>query len=106
MHQNAYPAFERAAENSPLNVEGNTIFYVKLSYLCNESNDFRWYDLHHIWASWLARGSVSLNVLQEMGEWESTEMVRRYAHLAPEQFHSYAKVVDNVLNGTFTAQGV
>jgi integrase len=59
--------------------------------------DFRWHDLRHTWASWLAQGGVPLNVIQEMGAWESTEMVKRYAHLAPEQFKKHAEVVDVLL---------
>jgi len=66
--------------------------------------DFRWHDLRHTWASWLTQQGVPLNVIQEMGAWESAEMVRRYAHLAPEQFTQHAKVVDDLLNGTSTAQ--
>ncbi|HEU5046441.1 MAG TPA: site-specific integrase [Rickettsiales bacterium] len=66
--------------------------------------DFRWHDLRHTWASWLAQGGVSLNVIQEMGAWESVEMVRRYAHLAPEKFGKHAMIVDNMLQDTIPAQ--
>jgi integrase len=66
--------------------------------------DFRWHDLRHTWASWLAQNGVPLNVIQEMGAWESAEMVRRYAHLAPEQFSQHARVVDDVLNSTNLTQ--
>lgn len=66
--------------------------------------NFRWHDLRHTWASWLTQKGVPLNVIQEMGAWESSEMVRRYAHLAPEQFAQHAKVVDDVLNGAYLAQ--
>jgi integrase len=66
--------------------------------------NFRWHDLRHTWASWLAQQGVPLNVLQEMGAWETPEMVQRYAHLAPEQFAQHARVVDDLLNGTSTAQ--
>ncbi|SEP80028.1 Phage integrase family protein [Nitrosomonas ureae] len=66
--------------------------------------DFRWHDLRHTWTSWLTQNGVPLNVIQEMGAWESAEMVRRYAHLAPEQFAQHARVVDDVLNGTNLAQ--
>jgi len=66
--------------------------------------DFRWHDLRHTWASWLTQNGVPLNVIQEMGAWESAEMVRRYAHLAPEQFAQHARVLDNVLNVTNLAQ--
>lgn len=61
--------------------------------------DFRWHDLRHTWASWLTQGGVPLNALQEMGAWQSSEMVRRYAHLAPEQFQRYAEVVDSLIGG-------
>ena len=66
--------------------------------------DFRWHDLRHTWASWLTQNGVPLNVIQEMGAWESAEMVRRYAHLAPEQFAQHARVLDGVLNVTNLAQ--
>ena len=45
---------------------------------------FRFHDLRHTWASWHIQNGTPLNVLQELGGWESIEMVRRYAHLAPE----------------------
>lgn len=66
--------------------------------------NFRWHDLRHTWASWLTQQGVPLNVIQEMGAWESAEMVRRYAHLAPEQFGRHARVVDDLLNDTSAAQ--
>jgi len=66
--------------------------------------DFRWHDLRHTWASWLTQNGVPLNVIQEMGAWESAEMVRRYAHLAPEQFAQHARVLDDVLRVTHLAQ--
>ncbi|MFC7289672.1 tyrosine-type recombinase/integrase [Herminiimonas glaciei] len=62
--------------------------------------NFRWHDLRHTWASWLTQQGVPLNVIQEMGAWESSEMVKRYAHLAPEQFAKHAQVLDGVLEGT------
>lgn len=43
--------------------------------------DFRWHDLRHTFASWHVQAGTPLNRLQELGAWESTEMVRRYAHL-------------------------
>ena len=49
-------------------------------------DDFRWHDLRHTWASWHAQNGTPLNVLQELGGWESPEMVRRYAHFDPVTF--------------------
>ncbi|WP_256207602.1 tyrosine-type recombinase/integrase [Nitrosomonas marina] len=66
--------------------------------------DFRWHDLRHTWASWLTQNGVPLNVIQEMGAWESAEMVRRYAHLAPAQFAIHARVVDFMFSGTNLTQ--
>ncbi|MBZ0125149.1 MAG: site-specific integrase [Rhodocyclaceae bacterium] len=65
--------------------------------------DFRWHDLRHTWASWLAQEGTPLNVLQELGGWESESMVRRYAHLAPPQLVEHAERLTARLGGTNTA---
>ena len=52
--------------------------------------NFRWHDLRHTWASWHVQLGTPLNVLQELGGWESVEMVRRYAHLAADHLMEYA----------------
>ena len=67
--------------------------------------NFRWHDLRHTWASWLIQSGTPMYELQEMGGWKSSEMVRRYAHLAPAQMAKHAEVVGNMLYGTITAQG-
>ena len=59
--------------------------------------DFRFHDLRHTWASWLIQSGVPLSVLQEMGGWESIEMVRRYAHLAPNYLTEHAKQMTQFL---------
>ncbi|MEQ1773742.1 MAG: site-specific integrase [Burkholderiales bacterium] len=69
-----------------------------------EITNFRWHDLRHTWASWLAQNGVPISDIQEMGAWESAEMVRRYAHLSPAHLAKRAEVVDNLL-GTNSAQG-
>ncbi|PWB40254.1 MAG: site-specific integrase [Rhodocyclales bacterium] len=51
--------------------------------------NFRWHDLRHTWASWHAQAGTPLHVLQELGGWESAEMVRRYAHLSTEHLAGY-----------------
>lgn len=75
--------------------------------------DFRWHDLRHTWASWHVQSGTPLFALQELGGWESPEMVRRYAHLSAEHLAPYAdrlcasQEVDESTgqnNGTFTAQ--
>ncbi|RFC40414.1 MAG: Site-specific recombinase XerD [Candidatus Nitrotoga sp. CP45] len=52
-------------------------------------DDFRWHDLRHTWASWHVQAGTPLHVLQELGGWESAEMVRRYAHLSSEHLAEY-----------------
>jgi integrase len=51
---------------------------------------FRWHDLRHTWASWHVQNGTPLFVLQELGGWESVEMVRRYAHLAADHLAPFA----------------
>ena len=58
--------------------------------------DFRFHDLRHTWASWLIQSGVPLSVLQEMGGWEAREMVRRYAHLAPNHLTEHARKIDDI----------
>ena len=53
--------------------------------------DFRWHDLRHTWASWHMQNGTPLFALQELGGWESAEMVRRYAHLAADHLAPYAE---------------
>ena len=56
-----------------------------------EIEDFRFHDLRHTWASWHAQNGTPLNILQEMGGWRSTEMVKRYAHLSTEHLLKYVE---------------
>ncbi len=54
----------------------------------------------------LIQSGVPLSVLQEMGGWESIEMVRRYAHLAPNHLTGHAGKIDEIFgnNDTNTTQ--
>jgi integrase len=58
--------------------------------------DFRWHDLRHTWASWHVQNGTPLFALQEMGGWESSEMVRRYAHLAADHLAPYAERLESL----------
>jgi len=60
--------------------------------------NFRFHDLRHTWASWLVQAGVPISVLQEMGGWESIEMVRRYAHMSPNHLTEHAKQIDSIFN--------
>ncbi|MBU2846077.1 site-specific integrase [Acidithiobacillus ferriphilus] len=68
--------------------------------------NFRWHDLRHTWASWHIQAGTPLFKLQEMGGWESMEMVLKYAHLAPEHLAAEALNIETILAGlgTFTSQ--
>lgn len=59
---------------------------------CREAGleGLRFHDLRHTWASWQVQAETPLSVLQEMGGWQSFEMVRRYAHLSPGHLRQYA----------------
>lgn len=86
----------------------NTHAWTKALEKANIRN-FRWHDLRHTWASWHVQAGTSLERLQEMGGWESVEMVRRYAHLAPEHLAVDSMRIDRVLSelhlhGTNTTQ--
>jgi integrase len=72
--------------------------------------NFRWHDLRHTWASWHVQNGTPLFALQELGGWESPEMVRRYAHLSADHLAPYAGrlksllAVPTVVDGTNMAQ--
>ena len=59
--------------------------------------DFRWHDLRHTWASWHVQAGTPLHVLQELGGWESVEMVRRYAHLSTDHLAEYVERMSGTL---------
>lgn len=55
--------------------------------------NFRWHDLRHTWASWHIQNGTPIHVLQELGAWESVEMVQRYAHLNSSHLAEYAEQI-------------
>lgn len=57
------------------------------------------YDNRHTWASIFIQNGVPLNEVQEMGAWNHPEMVKRYAHLAPQKPTGNARIVDQALSG-------
>lgn len=65
-----------------------------------EIKDFRWHDLRHTWASWMAQNGESLLEIMQGGGWSDTRMVKRYAHLAPEHLKkSFDKLSSKQLSG-------
>jgi integrase len=66
--------------------------------------NFRWHDLRHVWATWHVMAGTTMAELQELGAWKSGEMVRRYAHFAPEQLRvAAAKLATFSLRSTKAA---
>jgi integrase len=65
-------------------------------------DDFRWHDLRHTWASWHVQRGTPLHVLQELGGWESVEMVRRYGHLSGEHLAEYVTSMTAALRSVAT----
>ncbi len=96
---------EKTKEIRKMRVDGNTAWNAALIRAGIE--DFRFHDLRHTWASWLVQSGVPLSALQEMGGWESIEMVRRYAHLSPNHLTQHAAQIDVIFgkNGTNMSQG-
>lgn len=61
-------------------------------------DDFRWHDLRHTWASWHVQNGTPLNVLQELGGWESPQMVRRYAHFSAGHLAAYVSKLPSLIS--------
>ncbi len=59
--------------------------------------NFRWHDLRHTWASWHVQNGTTLQELQQLGAWESYEMVLRYAHLSSDHLKRAAERVTNCI---------
>lgn len=79
-----------------MRVDGNTAWNVSLKRA--GIDNFRFHDLRHTWASWLVQSGVPISALQEMGGWESIGMVKRYAHLSPNNLTQHTKQIDGILN--------
>ncbi|BEV16834.1 tyrosine-type recombinase/integrase [Herbaspirillum sp. DW155] len=62
--------------------------------------DFRWHDLRHTWASWHVQSGTPLLALQELGGWESAEMVRRYAHFSHLNLSTFVSNLPSVVIST------
>ncbi len=59
-------------------------------------------DLRHTWASWHVQNGTPLEVLKELGGWESLEMVMRYAHLGGDHLMEHAERITRTNHGTPT----
>lgn len=82
-------------KGQPLRIDSNSAW--RSALVRAGIRNFRFHDLRHTWASWHVQNGTGLAELQEMGGWESAEMVRRYAHLSPDHMHSHAEKLDSLL---------
>ena len=102
-----HPTHVFSYEGKPIRQVGTKAWYAALQRAGIE--DFRWHDLRHTWASWHVQQGTPLHALQELGGWESSEMVRRYAHFSADHLAPYAdrlcalRVVDDSCHGTNSA---
>jgi len=94
--QSTLPTGQKTELVRKLRVDSNTAWRLALTRA--GIDNFRFHDLRHTWASWLVQAGVPLTVLQEMGGWESIEMVQRYAHLAPRHLSAHAKQIDAIFS--------
>ena len=83
-----HPTHVFSYQGNPITQVSTKAWYAALARAGIE--DFRWHDLRHTWASWHVQQGTPLHALQELGGWESTEMVRRYAHFSSEHLAPYA----------------
>lgn len=82
-----HPTHVFSYRGNPIGMPNNSAWEKALKRAGIEN--FRWHDLRHTWASWHVQAGTPLHVLQELGGWESVEMVRRYAHLSSDHLADY-----------------
>lgn len=58
------------------------------------SDDFRFHDLRHTWASNHAQAGTPLLMLQKMGGWKTLAMLNKYSHLNAEHLTGVNSAVD------------
>ncbi len=65
-----------------------------------EINDFKWHDLRHCTASYLAMNGASLAEIAEVLGHKTLQMVKRYAHLSDGHVSSVVESMNNKLFGS------
>ncbi|MWN90988.1 tyrosine-type recombinase/integrase [Gilliamella sp. Pra-s65] len=80
-----------STNNNPLKDIDRRAFN-RATEICN-IEDFHFHDLRHTWASWHVQSGTPLFTLQELGGWETLEMVKKYAHLNAEHLSHFSNAV-------------
>ncbi|WP_407636922.1 tyrosine-type recombinase/integrase [Advenella kashmirensis] len=62
----------------------------------------KFHDLRHTWASWHVQSGTPLMVLKELGDWETIEMVQKYAHLDAGHLANYVGVTELMTHSCHT----
>ena len=63
--------------------------HVRAKLDANGFKGIRFHDLRHTFATWLRRGGVNSRIIQELGGWESSASMERYAHIGtPEKLEA------------------
>ncbi|WP_017453343.1 tyrosine-type recombinase/integrase [Herbaspirillum rubrisubalbicans] len=84
-----HPRFVFTYHGKRIQQTSTAAWYKALKRCCIK--DFRWHDLRHTWASWHVQNGTPLHVLQELGGWQTYDMVLRYAHLSADHLARYAE---------------
>jgi integrase len=103
LQHGVHAAFVFTFKGKPVR-QTTTAAWYKALRRCGIKN-FRWHDLRHTWASWHVQGGTPLYVLQELGGWESEQMVRRYAHLSAGHLAEFADRLPPLMRGGETGGG-
>ena len=90
------------------NSEGN-LYNFRTSFMTALKNaeikDFRFHDLRHTAASYLAMGGVDLNTIRDILGHKSLDMVLRYAHLSRSHQASAVGILDKEMDTFWTLGG-
>jgi len=90
------------------NSEGN-LYNFRTSFMTALKNagikDFRFHDLRHTAASYLAMGGVDLNTIRDILGHKSLDMVLRYAHLSRSHQASAVGILDKEMDTFWTLRG-
>lgn len=96
LHMDGLVFPSRVSPNQPVSLRDGFAAAVKRAAL----GDFKWHDLRHSCASFLAEGGASLRQIGEVLGHRSVEATRRYSHLTEQNAHELVRdLADKLLGG-------